>query len=447
MNSITQKFFSVLETLSHIRRDQGNFEVISYVYYKFHSYFIKTSKFILTLPIAFALITIRPFKEIYLVMLLSSRIGHFSENTELMLLSQYEEIFSGKNWYFFFEEKIVCNTQLSKMWKRVLPVIPFPRICYEVDRTMSLLLGKKYQNNPVKAYQSCLLVRDHQNLLETKEKPYIYFTQDELDTAKRKLSKLGVEKGKPFVCLLVRDAGYLDKRNPGKRLYRHHDCRNADIINYRKMALFLAEKNYAVFRMGKHVEKKFGIDHPNIIDYANHSEQCDLLDIYLPAHCDFMISTSTGLDGIAQIFRRPLLFTDLLPIFNQLQFWHPSVMYIPKKIRYKDTDNVLSFKALEKELTILKLNMQDTLMEKNMEIIPNTPEEILDAVSEMEERVKNIWTETTEDEHFQKRYLLDCFPSTIIYDEFRFSLDRIKVKIGKKFSEENPQLFFTQDAM
>lgn len=446
MKIIKRKFSSVLKTLSDIKHEQGIQKILPYVYHRALYYIACSVKFILTLPIALILIALRPFKEINLIMLLSSRIGHFSANTEFMLLSQYKEMYSKNKLYLFYEEKMVCNTQLSKMWKRVLPVLPFPRICREVDKTLATLLGEKYKNNPVKAFESCLLGRDHHQWLETRDIPYIYFTPKEVADAEAKLATAGWKKGMPIVCLLVRDAGYLNHRAPGKNLYQHHDCRNADVTNYRKAALFLAEKGYMVFRMGKHVEKPFNVDHPNVIDYANHLIQCDLLDIYLTAHCNFIISTSTGLDCITQLFRKPLLFTDILPIYGQLQTWYPCMMYITKKIRNRDTHALLTFKELEKEFTgIIDVAIQDTLTNKNAEIIPNTEDEILEAVIEMESKIKNTWIDTEENKQLQKKILTASFPSTLMNEQFRFSLEKIKISIGNKFMRENSALFTTEE--
>ena len=435
---IFRKVSSVARNLNNERLQNGFRGLFSYAWKRFKYYFFSVINFAFTLPFALLIIAIRPYKEIYLVMLLSSRIGHFSANPEFMLLSRLDAFCDRKKRYLFYEETMVCNIQLSKMWKRVLPVLPFPYFCHELDKTLWFLLGKKYKNDPIKEFESCKLGRDHQKLLEKRSASFLYFTPREVYAAEKILAKMGVKKIQPFVCILVRDAGYLDHRAPGKHLFRHHDCRNADINNYDKAALFLAEKGYVVFRMGKHVEKPFYVDHPNIIDYANHPLRCDLLDMYLPAHCDFIISTSTGLDCVSQLFKKPLLFTDLFPIFCQLQFWYPCTLFIPKKICYRDTKKILNFRELEQEfLNITDLTIQNRMERQNTEIVPNTPDEILDAVIEMEARVKNTWQDTEENIRLQKILLQKCFPATIFVEEVRESLEKIKINIGSKFILEN----------
>ena len=443
MNLIKRKFVSVLNGLSEIKHKHGKLKVLVYLYNRTTCYLFLITNFILTAPVAFVLIALRPFKKIHLVMLLSSRIGHFTINTEFMLLTQRAELYSKKKLYLFYEEKIVCNTQLSKMWKRILPVLPLPRIlrgfCRKVDKTLGILLGKTYRNDPIKPFEICI-GQDYQQLLEKSDKPHIYFTTKEIIKAKKIMTSMGVNPDNPFVCLLVRDAGYLGRYAPG---WTHHNCRNADVTHYRKAALFLAEKGYTVFRMGKYVEKTFDVGHPNVIDYANHPKKHDLLDIYLAAHCSFMITTSTGLDGVTQLFRKPILTTNLLPIYHQLGFWYPYVLYIPKKIQCTDTKKNLTFKELEEKfLDVTATGMQDALDKHHARILPNTEEEILDAVIEMEARFRNVWVETEENESFQKKLLTDYFPATVINKKLLFSLEHIKVKIGYQFWKENKELFF-----
>lgn len=438
MNFIYKKLASIIVNLNDERHRNGLRAAFAYICKRIKYYVSSTLNFILTLPIAMLIIGMRPFLEIQFVMLLSSRIGHFSANAEFMLLDQLKNLYKKKKLYLFYQETMVCNKQLSKMWKRILPVVPFPRLCRKLDKTLGILLGDIYRKDSVKAFENCARGRDHHQLLEKRDMPYLYFTPREINKAEMLLSKMGLQKNQRFVCILVRDAGYLDHRAPGKNLFKYHDCRDADIDNYHEAALFLAKKGYMVFRMGKHVIKPFNVNHPNIIDFANHPERCDLLDIYLAAHCQFIISTSTGLDCISQLFKKPVLFTDLFPILRQLQFWYPCLLFIPKKIRYRDTKQVLSFKELEKEFSnIIDVTIQRMLDEKNTEIAPNTSQEILDAVIEMEARVNHTWVETDEDRYLQQMLLEKSFPSTIFNEELRYESDRIKVKMGSRFIQEN----------
>ena len=94
-----------------------------------------------------------------------------------------------------------------------------------------------------------------------------------------------------------------------------------DIDNYKESAMYLAQKGYWVFRMGKGAKKRFDIDHPKIFDYAFSDYRSDFLDVWLMANCNFCISTGTGIDAVATIFRRPILMINYIPISNIVSFF------------------------------------------------------------------------------------------------------------------------------
>ena len=435
-----KKIASVHRNVLAKKNNGGTTEAFSYLYEKTKSYLIFFLWFTLTIPFAFIIVAIRPIVKIYLVMLETSRIGHFAENTELALIRLNNIPPNKRELILYFQESVVCNQQLSRMWKRVLPILPLPfsKLYYEIDKRLIFLLGEKYRKHPAKIYNAAHFGKDTEGLLAIRKTPYIYFTRKEINQAEILLEKLGIPRGEKFVCLLVRDNNYLKIAiGGGVDYWSHHRVRDADINNYKKAALYLAENGYYVLRMGKHVKEPFIINHPKIIDYANHPLHCDLLDIYLTANCHFIISTSTGLDCISQLFRRPLLFTDVTPLTNQLQFWYPCVLFIPKKLHDAKRNKTLSFKEIEKAYTgVSMLEIQESLKKDNIEILPNTEDEILEAVCEMESRVNHQWIESEEDQHLHKRFL-ECYPAAMVKEKYELSKGSIKIKMGTAFTKNN----------
>ena len=57
---------------------------------------------------------------------------------------------------------------------------------------------------------------------------------------------------------------------------------------------------------GKNTEKKFISKNKMVIDYSNSKFRSDFMDIYLGAHCEFCITTATGIDTIPLIFKKPI---------------------------------------------------------------------------------------------------------------------------------------------
>jgi putative glycosyltransferase (TIGR04372 family) len=346
--------------------------------------------YIAALPFALLMVILFPWVEIYLVKLISSRIGHYSMNIELLLcaMAQPEHQNCKKEWVLFYQHSGagVCNKQLKLMWQRILPFLPFPKIAMKADKIVALMLRSTCYHQRYeffKQYEVSSGNVDNQGLLSA-HKPRLTFNAEELRLAKKMLKRLGIAKA-AFVCLLVRDSAYLDRMNPDND-WSYHNCRDADVANYRDAALWLAEKGYYVLRMGKYTDKKFSVPHPRVIDYANHSLKSDFLDIYLAAHCRYFISTSSGLDGVAQIFRRPVLYTDVFPNIANIQFWYPAVLLQTKVIFDHQQNRYLTAFEVDK----LFLNNRDTvrmLSNGRLELRNNTSAQILAAAKEMEARL------------------------------------------------------------
>lgn len=354
--------------------------------------------------IALFIFIIRPIVKIYFVRLNSSRMGHFALSTEVML-SEFELNLEKrqKKFLFFYLRLSAANEQLLTMCKRSMRVLPFPRLCRCIDLWLGRMIGKKYKDDFVKSFEGNHAMNDVHGVFR-KTKPHLSFTEKELMFGEKILRQFGLAPNDKFICLLVRDDAYMKKTFPDNNI-SHHEIRNVDIQNYKKAALYLAEKGYYVFRMGKHVEKSFEVNHPRIIDYARHSLRSDFMDIYLSARCYFFISTGSGLDSVSCMFRRPKLITNItLP--ENLSIWYPLYFFICKKIWDKKNHVYLSFDK------IMKLGVQDpsgaisssTLETYKLELIENTEDEILNAVYDMEAQLNGTLLESEEDKIAQEKF-------------------------------------------
>ncbi len=170
----------------------------------------------------------------------------------------------------------------------------------------------------------------------------------------------------------------------------YHNYRDSDIDTYKEAALALAKRGYWVFRMGKVVHKPFKADHPRILDYAASEHRSDFLDIWLMANCYFCISSGTGLDEMARIFRRPAVYVSYLPTSNLVTYDH--VITTPKHLLWQEMNKRLTLSehlfhsySRTEEYEDAKIKVQDL-----------SPEEILQAVLEIENRLKGSWEETEE---------------------------------------------------
>ncbi|OGT36752.1 MAG: hypothetical protein A3F12_00520 [Gammaproteobacteria bacterium RIFCSPHIGHO2_12_FULL_38_14] len=361
--------------------------------------------YVITLPVSLIILLMSPIYRIRLIGLQSSRIGHYALNTELMLCAFDLGYFSRKEKTLFYNMSKPCNSQLAKMWKRVIPITPFSLLAIQIDQFLCLLSPKRYKKDPVKClYESCFHgAIDKYGFLEKIKKPHLEFMECEKKMGKSALRKFGLKEGDKFVCLTVRDSGYLKRQYP-ETDWSYHDHRNSDVSNYKKATEYLADKGYFVFRMGKHVEKAFDVNHPNIIDYANHPLRSDFMDIYLCAHCEFAISTTTGLDCVSQIFRRPVLLTNISPVFAETLMWYPCHLFLPKLLKNNETGNFLPFSETTRICGSISGDILDEFSKRKVSLVENTPEQLLEAVIEMEARLTGKWVETSEDKLLQENF-------------------------------------------
>lgn len=390
------------------------------------------SLYFVSTPIALIILFIKPIVKIRFIGLQSYRIGHYSLNTELMLCAlDLQNINEKKFKTIFFNMSKPCNTQLCQMWKRVIPIFRFHLLAIQIDKILSTIYGKTYKNEIKNIYENCGSgAVDSSGLLEKINKPHLFFTPKEKENAKKLMTQLGIPSDAKFVCLVVRDSAYLNREYP-ENDWSYHDHRNADISSYKKAALYLAEKGYYVLRLGKYVEKKFDVTHPKVIDYANHPLRCDFMDVYLSANCEFFISSCTGLDCVAQIFRRPVLLTNISPVFTETLMWYPCTLFIPKTLKNKNTHELLPFSETAKIIHSISKPILHELDKSDLKMVENNEEEILEVVKEMEERVTGNWQGSFNDTSLQNEYWENHKKYAPIY------VDKICIKIGSDFLRNN----------
>jgi putative glycosyltransferase (TIGR04372 family) len=110
--------------------------------------------------------------------------------------------------------------------------------------------------------------------------------------------------------------------------------------------------------MGHIVEKKLNTSNPKIFDYANNGMRTDFLDIFLSANCSFAISTSTGLDYVPTIFRKPVLCISMSPIgFSNLSLNNWLISF--KDVYSKELERNLTMEEIFKKKMAYTYDNQD----------------------------------------------------------------------------------------
>jgi len=217
--------------------------------------------------------------------------------------------------------------------------------------------------------------RDINNILD-KTHANLKFSKNDLIKGENFLKKYSIRKYH-FVCLHIRDEEYLSKTFPDDKNLTRHSHRNCNPKNYSRAIKLLIDNNIAVIKMGQKKSIKLNIKHPRFIDYANSNDLSPFLDIFLPAHCKFFLSSCSGLDFVAKIFRRPILFTNQVPLGSAVLSSEID-MVIFKKYFSKIKNKILNINEIfKKDIELIKNG--DLFAKKNILLIENNDLEILEA--------------------------------------------------------------------
>jgi len=365
---------------------------------------------------------IKPFIQIRFGSIRSDLIGHLAFATEYYL-SERDVDQSRTLDYFYYLYPELPNKHLPMMYKRVMKIHPLIKYC---DRINRLLPGWEQHH----VYLHGSPPRDTRNIF-MRTPCHINFTNEEIYQGERYLKNIGLKADQNYVCMIARDPVYkLKFQNMIKKDWSYHSYRNSDINNYIKAAESITKENYFVLRIGKGVKGKIETTNDKIIDYSNTEDRNDFLDIYLSANCSFFLVGESGLSTVPNVYRVPIVFVNFAAI-EYVYSWNSNIISILKKYWLKEEKRFMTFREIYASGAgkFLHTEQYENL---GIELIENTPEEILDVSLEMHQRLNDTWETTEEDEELQNKFWRQ-FPKSELHGE-------IYARIGSKFLRENKKL-------
>ena len=327
------------------------------------------------------------------------RLGHFATNTEITRLKTVEHNKSNRKklmTIYYFGSKVASNISLGEIWSRNLPSVRghWGWLLNEISSKFPKV-NSSTESTPI----------DFCGLLLSENKPTLASTQQnqsEIELVEN------LSKHSNFVCLNVRDSAFMSATRVKDMSY--HNYRDSEISTYVEAAEVLAEMGYTVFRMGALVKEPLVSKHPRIIDYAANGMRTDFLDIFLGAHCTFCVSTGTGWDSVPTIFRRPILFVNHLPIFESSAITLPITIY-PKLLGSQGSPTSLSVTELIQR-NLATPHSTAAYANAEVEIRDLSSEELVEAVTEMAQRVEGTFIETPQQKEMQAKlkHILSTHP-------------------------------------
>lgn len=383
------------------------------------------------------IIIIRPLIKVYFAPLATSRVGHLILDTEILLAIIESEKTNPKNCktVFWIPDAHVSNMYAFKIWQNKLKILKHNKL------TKSIYISALVCEN-LTSVKLTYRFREWDGYLPyihklEKRTPIFNFPDEDVQECLNILKKQGIDIKLPWVCILSRDNIYLEKTQPNLQ-WDFNSYRNSNIETFIPAAEWLATKNVLTFRMGGPVQKPFSSENQLIIDYANCHWKNDKLDIFLSIKCLFFLSTSTGLDAVAIATGNPLLCVNLAqPLTGALKS-KSNYVFILKKFysrKLRRFININEYTELGRAGGFTIDNPRHLIdkdfIQYDIEIIDNSPEEILDVVKEMYEIVTKPALSSILSPNQQKYW--DKFPIVEGLDNHTKPVSRI----GQKFIDQN----------
>lgn len=377
---------------------------------------------ILFFPAVLFLRLLRPFISIRIGSLRSERIGHFIADTEVYLCESDKGMHGGGHIDVFYHRHPISNKQLKKMWNRTIRVYGIARF---IDFANRHIPGGEKHVIPRRRDQS----RDVYGVLNS-TKIHLRFTPEEEHVGMTALQKMGVPEESKFICFHARDSEYLDSFLPGQD-WSYHRYRDCDIRDFIPTVEKMADRGYTMIRMGAKVKDKLNVKRKEIIDYANNG-RTDFLDIYLASKCRFFLGSPTGIIAVPMMFRRPVVCVNVLP-YACIDIYTKKDLVLPKKLWHTKEKRFLTFREIFSS-DVLQYDQTQLYLDRGLEVIDNTPEEICEVAEEMDEILDGRKIHDDEEKFLQKQFY-SYYNSSVIDS-------KLLPRIGSGFLKRNKDLLF-----
>ena len=198
---------------------------------------------------------------------------------------------------------------------------------------------------------------------------------DEIRTGLALQEQMGIPSDAQIVVLHNREPGYLPK-------LAYHSYRDAHIENFIPAIEYLTGRGYWVVRVGDPTMVPLP-KMPCLIDLPFHAERTDFMDIWFSATCTFFIGGTSGPMLIPFVFGRPRVLVNFIGR-GAMYYGHKADLFIPKILYSARLNRHLALEEMEQ----INSSRSEDYKNTQVDVLENTPADILDAVREMAHRVE-----------------------------------------------------------
>ena len=346
------------------------------------------------------------FRPVFIVGLsYKGRITHYMRPMELHLRKANQ--LKKKYTMIFVMPAATPNEAVRTIYRRYALIIDshFPKFIRIAFGILSVVLRRRY--TPV--------LPDWRDLW--KLEPATWLSDEELKFGDELRQSLGIPKDAQYVCLGLKESAYYASITPesgyGQDLsHQERDSRNVDVENYMQAATHLANLGIYVVRVGSVVTAPLPKNrHKFIIDYATEARS-ELGDVVLGRRCKFSFSGASGHWVFSASSNIPVIFADQYEYGfkgekGDMLSQGSHALWVLRLLRRKQTSETVAFS--EMAAGGLKWADDKLLTALGLEPVPNTPDEILNAVIEMNDWVDGKLELSEYDEELQTKFY-NCYP-------------------------------------
>lgn len=301
------------------------------------------------------------------------------------------------NGYFYFllaPGKRVSNQHLLRYWKPYIFIVSNSIACM----LLSLLTHRYFMRMDVSRYIGSFF--GQQDIYQINHdwadrEPILQLSHADEIWSQTNLLKLGIQPSQKYVCLHVREGGYL----PHNELIQSH--RNASILNMIPSIKSIIARGYLVIRMG---DPTMSLLPPmdGVIDYAHHSLKSERMDVVLCAKASFFLGCTSGLSFVSMIFGVPVAQANMIPV-EALAIRHCDVS-IPKLLWSLTHNRYLTFPEIL-SCPVGGYYFTNQYVDSGVRPVENLPDDILCLTDEILDRIENKFICTDDDCKLHDQYM------------------------------------------
>ncbi len=310
------------------------------------------------------------------VTIFTDRIGHLALEPDCLLKEVTLGLIPKYKWILLAPPSRVANEHLLNYWAPYFFIIRNQIICLIISNMSRWWMMRqdvtKYIRNTGKAQQAYEIYNKCKN-----KSSILKLCKEDETWGKNMLEKLGLPKGRWFVCVHTREGGF----SPiDEELHTYRNCR---IENTFPAIKEIIKSGGWVIRIGDSSMQRLP-QIEKVIDYAHEPLKSARLDVIICAMARFTIGNTSGISLVSTVFGIPCALTNMVPL-AALGVSHRDIS-IPKLYWSISQKRHLTFEEIfESKLSQLQYNSE--YIKRDIRLDENTKEEIKELVIEMMEKL------------------------------------------------------------